>query len=96
MAKRLVAVTNIKHNGIMIEFNTTLDHTLFTKEELKNLYDSGAIRLEIDPEVIPEESSVAVAFVIEADKTIIKEETPKVPEKSTVKPEDTNVKSINK
>lgn len=101
MAKRLVAVTNIKHNGILIVVNSTIDHTLFTKEQLKDLYDVGALRLEVDPEIIPIESSVVVEIITETPKVL---ETPKVVETAKVvetlkvseKSEDRNVKGINK
>lgn len=92
MAKRLVAVTNIKHDGNFIAFDEVLDHTLFTPEQLKVLYDAGAIRLEIDPEIIPEESTAVVAIVTNEPNKVTEKSTVK----STVKPEDTNGKSINK
>lgn len=93
MAKRLVTVTNIKHDGQHIDANTILDHTIFTPDQLKWLYDAGAIRLEVDPEIIPEEASVAVAIVTNTSPAKVAEK-PVV--KSTVKTEDTNGKSINK
>lgn len=48
MAKKLVAVTGIRHNGEDFEAGSELDTTLFTKEELKSLYDAGAVEVKDD------------------------------------------------
>ena len=48
MAKKLVAVTGIKHNGDMFEAGEPIDPTQFTKAELKELHDNGAIVIEDD------------------------------------------------
>lgn len=106
MAKRLVAVTNIKHNGNFIKFGEVLDHKLFTQEQLKRLYDAGAIRLEVDSEIIPEDVVAAVTVISnepESVKVTESSKTTSVPKvtgpsvvKSTVKSEDTNGKSNDK
>lgn len=46
MAKKLIAVTNVRHNGDDIEAGSEVDTSKFTKDELKSLYDSGAVRVE--------------------------------------------------
>jgi hypothetical protein len=46
MAKKLIAVTNIRHSGEDFEAGSELDTTKFTKEELKSLYDAGAVEVQ--------------------------------------------------
>ena len=43
MAKKIVAVTGIRHNGESYEAGETLDPSLFSKDELKDLHDNGAL-----------------------------------------------------
>lgn len=58
MAKKLVAVTGIKHNGDFFEAGEPVDPTQFSKAELKELHDNGAIVITDDAkaeELTPEE-----------------------------------------
>lgn len=48
MAKKLVAVTGIKHNGVDFAAGEPVDPSAFTKAELKELHDNGAIVIEDD------------------------------------------------
>lgn len=48
MAKKLIAVTAIRHNSEDMEAGAEVDTSKFTKEELKSLYDSGAVRVDDD------------------------------------------------
>lgn len=48
MAKKLVAVTNIKHNGEEFDAGQPVDPSQFSKAELKELHDNGAIVIEDD------------------------------------------------
>lgn len=43
MAKKIVAVTGIKHDGETIDAGSPIDPSKFTKDELKELHDNGAI-----------------------------------------------------
>lgn len=43
MAKKLVAVTGIKHNGDFFEAGKPVDPSQFSKAELKELHDNGAL-----------------------------------------------------
>jgi 3-keto-L-gulonate-6-phosphate decarboxylase len=43
MAKRIVAVTAVKHNGDTFDAGAPIDPSKFSKEELKELHDNGAI-----------------------------------------------------
>ena len=45
MAKALFAVTNIKHNSDEFAVGTLLDPKAFTKDQLKDLYDAGAVEV---------------------------------------------------
>lgn len=58
MAKKLVAVTGIRHNGESFDAGEPIDPSKFSKEELKELHDNGAIVVEDDAkpeELTPEE-----------------------------------------
>lgn len=63
MAKKLVAVTAIKHNGETFEAGATLDPSQFSRDELKELHDNGAVAVQDDskpedvkgPDLTPEE-----------------------------------------
>lgn len=48
MAKKLVAVTGIKHNGEFYEAGSAVDPSKFSKAELKDLHDNGALVIEDD------------------------------------------------
>lgn len=48
MAKKLVAVTGIKHNGVFYEAGAPVDPSKFSKDELKELHDNGALVIEDD------------------------------------------------
>lgn len=50
MGKKVVAVTNIKHDGETIEAGATVDASKFEKDELKALYDNGAVTVEDGPD----------------------------------------------
>lgn len=51
MAKKLVAVTGIKHNGTTYEAGETLPAAEFTKDELKELHDNGALTIVDDTKI---------------------------------------------
>ena len=51
MAKRLVAITDIKHNGDFFGAGKPIDPSQFSKAELKELHDNGAIVIEDDAKV---------------------------------------------
>lgn len=46
MAKKLVAVTEIRHDDKVIPAGDTLDASMFDKNQLEQLYDAGAIRVD--------------------------------------------------
>lgn len=46
MAKQIIAVTGIKHNGEFYPAGEPIDPMKFTKTELKELHDNGAIVVE--------------------------------------------------
>lgn len=48
MAKKLIAVTAIRHNGEDMPANEPIDTSKFTKDELKALYDAGSVRVDDD------------------------------------------------
>lgn len=55
MAKKLVAVTGIKHNGEFFPAGEPLDTGKFDKEELKQLHDAGAVKVEGEDDPTAEE-----------------------------------------
>jgi hypothetical protein len=61
MAKKLIAVTAIRHNGEDMPANEPVDTSKFTKEELKALYDAGSVRVEDDGNNGPDTSVNAEA-----------------------------------
>lgn len=46
MAKKLIAVTEIRHNDEIIPAGDTLDASKFDKKQLEALYDAGAVRVD--------------------------------------------------
>lgn len=46
MAKKLVAVTEIRHDDQVIAPGETLDASKFDKKQLESLYDAGAVRVD--------------------------------------------------
>lgn len=46
MAKKLVAVTEIRHDDLVIPAGETLDASKFEKSQLEALYDAGAVRVD--------------------------------------------------
>lgn len=46
MAKKLVAVTDIRHDGKDYAAGSTLNKDEFTQDQLKQLYDNGAVKIE--------------------------------------------------
>lgn len=48
MANKLVAVTDIKHDGDTIKAGTKVDPSKFSKDQLKELYDAGALTVSED------------------------------------------------
>lgn len=48
MAKKLVAVTGIKHNGEDFAAGEAIDPSKFSREELKDLHDNGALVISDD------------------------------------------------
>jgi hypothetical protein len=59
MAKKLIAVTGIKHNGEEFAANEELDTSKFTKDELKSLHDAGAVRVDDDGKATGPDTSAA-------------------------------------
>lgn len=55
MAKKLVAVTSIKHNGELFPAGESINPAKFDKEELKQLHDAGAVKVEGEDDPSPEE-----------------------------------------
>lgn len=45
MAKRVFAVTDIDHNGERVKAGDPLDPTKFTKDQLRSLYEAGAVEI---------------------------------------------------
>lgn len=45
MAKKLFAVTNVKHDDNWFDADSPIDETLFTKEQLTALLDNGAVEI---------------------------------------------------
>ncbi len=71
MAKKLVAVTAIKHDGEEFADGSELDASKFSKEQLKDLYDAGAVEVkETDEETEPE----TVQTPMEVDQTVSESE----------------------
>lgn len=56
MAKKLIAVTMIRHNGEDMPAGEPVDTSKFTKDELKALYDAGSVRVEDDGKEGPDTS----------------------------------------
>lgn len=46
MAKKLVALTNIKHDEDFYEAGSEMDSSKFTEDQLKELMDNGAIEVQ--------------------------------------------------
>lgn len=46
MAKKLIAVTEIRHDNEIIPAGETLDASKFDKKQLEALYDAGAVRID--------------------------------------------------
>jgi hypothetical protein len=61
MAKKLIAVTTIRHNGEDMPANEPVDTSKFTKDELKALYDAGSVRVEDDGRAGPDTSVEAAS-----------------------------------
>lgn len=51
MAKKIVAVTGIRHNGDEFPAGETVDAAKFNKDELKALHDNGAIVIVDDTKI---------------------------------------------
>lgn len=76
MAKKIVAVTGIKHGSGFYPAGEKLDPANFTKDELRELHDNGAIMVADEPEAV-EALAVKVA---EPAKT-----TPETPKEAPTK-----------
>jgi hypothetical protein len=50
MAKAAYCATGIKHNGVTYAVGDKLDPSLFTADELKQLYDMGSVYLQDVPD----------------------------------------------
>lgn len=48
MAKKILAVTGIKHNDEFFDAGEELDPSKFTKDQLKELHDNGAVVIKDD------------------------------------------------
>lgn len=81
MAKKLVAVTGIKHNGKFYSAGETLEPRDFTKEALKLLHDSGALVVSDDAtaEDVKAEAEAEAAPVTPATSTPSVPATPATP-----------------
>jgi hypothetical protein len=65
MAKKLIAVTNVKHDGVWYDAGSELDPAMFEKkDDLKKLWDMGAVSVE-DAEEAP-----TVQTTSEVDQTV--------------------------
>lgn len=58
MAKKVLATTDIRHNGETYLNGTELDTSLFTKVQLRELHDAGAIEVVDIPEAEKAEKPV--------------------------------------
>lgn len=67
MAKKLVAVTSIKHDGEEFDEGTELDASKFSKEQLKDLYDAGAVKVADSDE---DAEQPTVQTPMEVDQTV--------------------------
>lgn len=67
MAKKLVAVTAIKHNGETFDAGTTLDASQFTREVLTQLHDNGAIVISDASESDSESNAVQASDLTPAE-----------------------------
>lgn len=67
MAKKLVAVTAIKHDGEEFAEGSELDASKFTKEQLKDLYDAGAVEVKDENE---ESEQPTVQTPMQVDQTV--------------------------
>lgn len=98
MAKKIVAVTGIKHNNGFYAVGDPVDPAQFTKEELKALHDSGAIDIVDDtkPEELqetapepeasfngPDTSVKTPNTSVKASDASVKETSPAAPTKET-------------
>lgn len=88
MGKKLVAVTEIRHDEEVFAAGETLDASKFNKKQLEALYDAGAVRVDEseDEDVKPEnEENKNVEDKNVEDKTA-KPETPKPATSATATP----------
>lgn len=53
MAKKIVAVTDILHDGVRTVSGEVLNHELFTQDQLKRFYDRGIIKIVDEAELAP-------------------------------------------
>lgn len=67
MAKRIIAVTQINHDGENFPANEHIDVTKFTKSQLESLYDVGAIKIE-DVENVVKDSTANKNITSEVSK----------------------------
>ena len=58
MGKKVFAVTNIKGSDVWVDVGGEVDTTKFSKEELKGLYDAGAVEVR-DVEDLGPDTTVA-------------------------------------
>lgn len=92
MAKKLVAVTGIKHNGEFVQAGEAIDASKFSKEELKQLHDAGAVKVDGDEDPTPEELAPEKSVNDDQAKPEEKKEeapkptTPSTPAKTTTTP----------
>lgn len=56
MAKKLYAVTNIKGSDVQVTAGDLVDPDKFTKDELKALYDNGAVEVREEEDAPTEET----------------------------------------
>lgn len=66
MSKKLVAVTGIQHDGQLYEAGKPVDPAKFSKEQLRMLYDSGAVTIE---EVTDEPEASTETTVVDNGET---------------------------
>jgi hypothetical protein len=92
MAKKVVAKTRIKHDGKLYEVGSELPVDEFDKEQLKQIYDSGAI--EIVDEPTEEKAESAEPSKANVDSTTTEEST--APSTTVISKEPTSTTETSK
>lgn len=70
MAKKLIAVTNIKHDGNLFDAGAELDPKGFSREQLQALYDAGSVVVTDGADAVePEQQEAEHAQETESSET---------------------------